>query len=268
MSCEEVKIKLSKVFVYPIKALPAVELETVRITEGGALYNDRRWGIVDRKGRMVNGKNNKRLFSLKPTFDLELETVSFLEGENTRETFDLANLSGLSKYFSKALKQPVFLKENKKQGFPDDITASGPTVVTQASLETVSSWYPDLSLDDIRARFRVNLELSPAPAFWEDGLFKRDRQPKSLQIGDVFIHVSNPCARCSVPIKHPDTGEPYNNFYETFIAQREQTRPDWLDPACFDHWYRLSLNTNIGLEQAKKALTVGDAVKTYETPYF
>ena len=37
----------------------------------------------------------------------------FLEGENTRETFDLANLSGLSKYFSKALKQPVFLKENR-----------------------------------------------------------------------------------------------------------------------------------------------------------
>lgn len=257
-------IKLSKIFVYPIKALPGVELKAASITEGGALYNDRRWGLVDRKGRMINGKNSKQVFLLQPSFDLQLETVHFVDSKNVQKSFELADLKGLSGYFSEALGKPVFLKEDKKQGFPDDLNASGPTVVSEASLEAVASWYPSLSLDDVRARFRVNLELSSAPAFWEDGLFRHNLEPKSLQIGDVAIKASNPCARCAVPIKHPRTGEPHDKFYETFIDKREQTKPNWLDPACFDHWYRLCVNTNIGPEQSAKVLRLGDPVSAHE----
>jgi len=257
-------IKLSKIFVYPIKALPGVQLNAATVTECGALYNDRRWGLVDRKGRMVNGKNNQRVFFLKPIFDLESETVSFVGKNSIPQVFELADLNGLSSYFSGALGKSVFLKEDKRQGFPDDLNASGPTIVSISSLEAVASWYPSLSLDDVRSRFRINLELSSAPAFWEDGLFQHDKEPKKIQIGDVVIKTSNPCARCAVPIKHPTTGEPYDQFYETFIKMREQTKPSWLDTACFDHWYRLSINTNIEPNQSAKVLTLGDSVSAYD----
>ena len=253
-------IKLSHVFVYPIKALPGVQLTAATITECGALYNDRRWGLVDRKGRMMNGKNNQRIFLLKPNFDLESETVSFVDSAGIQQVFELADLDGLSNYFSEALGKPVFLKEDKKQGFPDDLNASGPTIVSQASLKKVASWYPGLSLDDVRARFRANLELSSAPAFWEDRLFRRDREAKKIHIGDVVIKASNPCARCAVPIKSPTSGEAYDKFYETFINMREQTKPSWLDTACFDHWYRLGINTNIEPDQSAKVLKLGELV--------
>jgi len=248
---------LSKIFVYPIKAMPGVEVDSVLITQGGALCNDRRWALEDERGRLVNGKNNKRIFSLQPCFDLAQETITFLS-EGSERTFDLSDSTGLSEHFSALLDKRVFLKEDKAQGFPDDMNASGPTVISAASLEAVLSWYPNLSMDDIRARFRINLEIASEPAFWEDRLFVHEQQPKAIQIGHVTIKSSNPCARCSVPTKDPVSGKPYSNFYETFIKQRESSRPAWTDAECFDHWYRLSANTNINKKEAGKRLTVGD----------
>jgi len=255
-------IELSKIFVYPIKALPGVPLKEVTITEGGALSNDRRWGLVDSQGRMVNGKNNRRIFLLNPVYDLTSETVRFVHKNDVEQVFELADTAGLSHYFSEMLGRPVFLKEDKRQGFPDDLNASGPTLISQASLETVATWFPALSVDDIRARFRVNLEVSPTAAFWEDQVFREKRLPKPIQIGDVTIKPSNPCARCAVPMKHPKSGESYDHFYEIFISMREQTKPSWLDTACFDHWYRLSVNTNIEPEQSGKVLALGQPVST------
>jgi uncharacterized protein YcbX len=237
--------------------MPGVALKTVKITAGGTLYNDRRWALVDKNKRLINGKNNKRVFLLRPTFDLGAETVAF---PDTDEVFSLGDTDGLSAYFSEQLGQPVFMQEDKRQGFPDDMTASGPTVISQASLQAVSSWFPNLSLDDIRARFRVNLEVSPAPAFWEDRLFKQSESAKIIQIGTVSLYSSNPCARCSVPIKNPESGIAYEGFYETFIDKRFRNKPSWADAICFDHWYRLSVNTNIQAVEAGKSLALGDAV--------
>ncbi|MDX2424927.1 MAG: MOSC N-terminal beta barrel domain-containing protein [Cycloclasticus sp.] len=251
---------LSKIFVYPIKALPGVQVNEVAITQGGSLCNDRRWAIADRKGRLINAKNNNRVFLLKPIFDLVLGEVSFIENTEQNQTYQLDDAEGLSNYFTAKLGQPVFLKEDKQQGFPDDTNASGPTMVSTASLKAVASWYPALSLDDVRARFRMNLEVSPAPTFWEDQLFHSEQAPKEVRIGRVKIHASNPCARCAVPMKNPESGEPYGEFYETFLSMREQTRPGWTDAACFDHWYRLGVNTRISRSETGLNMTVGDAV--------
>ncbi|MBL4743907.1 MAG: MOSC N-terminal beta barrel domain-containing protein [Cycloclasticus sp.] len=251
---------LGKIFVYPIKALPGVELSSVEITKGGTLSNDRRWALLDKKGRLVNGKNNSKVFSLRPRFDLALEEVCFVGDELASKTFQLADVKGLSNYFSERLGKAVFLKEDTHQGFPDDMNASGPTLVSQASLEAVSSWYPDLTLDDIRQRFRINMEISGVPAFWEDRCFLTGNEPKMIRVGQVDLQSSNPCARCSVPIKDAQSGKPYDNFYETFIEMRESTKPAWTDESCFDHWYRLSVNTNINAQQGDKKVSVGDAV--------
>ncbi|MEW4983405.1 MAG: MOSC N-terminal beta barrel domain-containing protein [Cycloclasticus sp.] len=253
-------MRLSKILVYPIKALSGVQLNAAAITDGGSLYNDRRWAMVDEQGGLVNGKNNKKIFLLKPSFDLASETVCFLEDGGNKQKFALDDVAGLSEYFTDRLGKRVFVKEDKRQGFPDDMQASGPTVVSQASLEAVASWYPALSIDEVRARFRINLEVSSAPAFWEDQLFRQNETPKIIRIGDVEIYASNPCARCSVPTKDSESGASYSDFYEVFVRNREQTKPSWVDVACFDHWYRLSANTTIKPDQVGKLIALGDVV--------
>lgn len=250
---------LDAIFVYPIKAMPGVQVDAVTITQGGALFNDRRWAIKDEQGRLINGKNNKRIFSLQASFDLTSEVVSF-PSDKGDEMFKLADRVGLSNYFSEKLGKKVFLEEDSQQGFPDDMNASGPTIISKESLNAVLSWYPTLFIEDIRARFRINLEVSSVPAFWEDQLFEANEEPKIIQVGDVKIQSSNPCARCSVPTKDPKSGKPHSDFYETFIKQREQTRPSWTDDRCFDHWYRLSVNTNIYSTQVGMRIAVGDKV--------
>jgi uncharacterized protein YcbX len=254
-------ITLSKVFVYPIKALPGVALDSVEITQSGTLTHDRRWALVDKRGSLINGKNNKQIFLLRPSFDLQALTVRFCDNEE----FSLEDANSLSDYFSDKLHQAIVLKEDKYQGFPDDMNASGPTIVSQASLEAVAAWYRGLSVDDVRARFRINLEVSSVPAFWEDQIFQRNRNPKTIRIGQVAIQASNPCARCSVPIKHPESGLPYDNFYEIFINKREHTRPEWADVECFEHWYRLSVNTRIPGSEAGGVIQLGDCVSLINT---
>lgn len=248
---------LSKIVVYPIKALTGIELGSVAISKGGTLDNDRRWAMVNRKGQMQNGKNNKNVFALRPLFNLEEGTVTFAD-EST--VFELSCNKILEAYLSEKLRKTVFLQENAVAGFPDDPNAHGPTVVSVASLDAVASWYPNLSLGDMRARFRANLEIDGVPAFWEDKVFCSDGSNRAVDIGRVRIQPTNPCARCAVPIKSPASGEPYPMFYETFIKRREDSKPAWLDADCFDHWYRLSLNTRIALNEHGKALQLGDKV--------
>jgi uncharacterized protein YcbX len=249
---------LNKIIVYPIKALVGVELPSVEVTEGGTLKDDRRWAMVDRKGQMQNGKNNKHVFSLRPTFDLDEETISF---EDESERFELSCNVLLQDYLSDKLAKPITLKENVREGFPDDPKAYGPTIVSRSSLQAISSWYSGMPLKEVRARFRMNLEIADTPAFWEDQVFRYQLEPKSVQIGDVSINSTNPCARCAVPMKSPKTGEPFPEFYETFLNSREKYKPDWLDARCFDHWYRLGLNTQISYKQHGAKLSLDDSVK-------
>jgi len=39
-------------------------------------------------------------------------------------------------------------------GFPDDTIANGPIIVSTASLQSVCEWFPGLTVDDVRLRFR------------------------------------------------------------------------------------------------------------------
>ena len=251
---------LSKIFIYPIKALPGVPVDKVSITAGGSLKNDRRWAMFDKNGKAINGKNNNKVFLLKAEFDLNNEQVTFNTGEPSALKFDLADTKPLATYLSEQLNTSVRLLENRDNGFPDDPEAYGPTLISEASLLEVQSWFPRLSLAEIRARFRVNLEVSGVPAFWEDKFFVSGQQPKTALLGNVLIEATNPCARCSVPTKTPTTGKKNSQFYQTFVANREAKKTPWTDADCFDHWYRLSINTKVALSENKKNIHLGDTV--------
>ena len=74
------------------------------------------------------------------------------------------------RFLSAAMGEPVRLVEDAERGFPDDTDSPGPTVVSTATLETVASWFPGLTIEEVRRRFRANLEIGDTEPFWEDRL--------------------------------------------------------------------------------------------------
>lgn len=249
--------RLTRIAIYPIKSLDGVEVGTAAISAGGALTDDRRWAIADAEGRFVNAKRFPKIHRLRAQFDLAATTATLREQSepwDCARTFHLqADRSELSAWLSRYFEQPVTLIENAARGFPDDTNAFGPTAIATASLETVAAWFPELGLDEIRRRFRVNLELDDVPPFWEDSLCG-----KNFRIGDVRVEGVNPCQRCPVPARDASTGEVYPQFQKIFVTQRRQSLPASIDRRWFDHFYRLSLNTRIPTTEAGKELGWGD----------
>ncbi|MGD1920092.1 MAG: MOSC domain-containing protein, partial [Pleurocapsa sp.] len=78
-------------------------------------------------------------------------------------------------------------------GFPDDTYSPGATIISTATLKEIASWYPELEIDDVRRRFRANIELGGVPAFWEDCLFADADSIVKFQVGGVVFMGVYPC---------------------------------------------------------------------------
>ena len=253
---------LSSITVYPIKALDPVHLTHVRITTGGILEHDRIWALRGRDGRYINGKSLARIHRLRSRYLLPSTYVTLSFGEEAAEyTYSVEKENeALAEWLERKLEVPVEVVTDADHGFPDDTLASGPTVVSRATLETVASWFPGLSVIDVHRRFRPNLVIDGVPPFWEDHLFAASGSVE-FKIGDVTLQGINPCARCVVPTRDPVSGEAQSDFRKLFIERRQATLPPWADRSRFDHFYRLATNTRIDPSEAGKVLHVGDQVR-------
>lgn len=267
---------LSRIVIYPLKALDPWTVTEATIAPGGALAYDRRWAIVDERdypdrvaqGRAkpwVNGKREVKIHRLRSRFEPsqgpnqpDRVTLGW-DSLDRGETFELVpGRSALTNWLSQGLGYAVSLQENPDQGYPDDPVSPGPTLISEASLETMSQWFPGQTIEQIRGRFRVNLEISGVPAFWEDQLFGEEGTVKPFQLGTVQVLGVNPCKRCVVPTRDPETGEVWPKFQQQFNEQRRSTLPPWTVADLFQNPYRLSLNTRIPATEAGKVLRVGD----------
>jgi len=261
---------LSRIIVYPIKSLDGVAVSSVTVLQSGALQSDRELAIFDQQNQIVNGKRYPKVHLLRTSFNLETRTVCLqVQGSESTHVFHLdaerRELEGwLSEYFGFS----VGLQQNSVSGFPDDTEASGPTVISTATLETVASWFPGIEVsgqisatDEMRQRLRANLEIEAVPAFWEDQLFSEAGDVVQFQIGSIQVEGINPCQRCVVPTRDSLTGNVYPNFQKIFIKQRQKTLPTWVNASRFNHFFRLSVNTCIPKSEAGKVLRVGDEVR-------
>ena len=257
----DINAYVARLYVYPVKSLDAVKCDRVTVLESGALKGDRAWAIFDRSGNFVNGKRNQRIHSLRSQLDFQTNNIS-LQTHRSRAVFNLvteqpALCNWLENYFG----FPVEIKQNLDMGFPDDTVSPGATIVSTATLEAIANWYPELSTNDVRRRFRTNIEIGGVPAFWEDKLFTTSEQTIKFQIGDVEFMGVNPCQRCVVVTRDPQTGQPYPKFQKTFIQQRKNTLPEWAEKSRFNHYFRLAINTKLSPTEAGKAIEVGDKIR-------
>jgi uncharacterized protein len=250
-------------------------LAQIILGEAGALQLDREFALIDQQDRVVNGKRSPEIHKIRSSFDLPARTVTLhiaplppegeAQAEKTKifqvpQTFHLdSDRASLEQWFSDYFGYPIRLKQNRQMGFPDDTDASGPTVISTATLQTVADWFGS-GLEEIRQRFRTNLEISEVPAFWEDQLYTLSGEGIGFRVGAAQFKSNNSCQRCVVPTRHPQTGDRDPNFQKQFIAYRAATLPDRIPRSRFDHFFRLALNTKVNASEHNKRIQIGDEV--------
>jgi uncharacterized protein len=248
---------LANIWIYPIKSLDGVAVSRSAIWQGGSLAGDREFALVDAAGKVVNAKRTADIHKIRSTVDLTTRIIT-LAANHEQVSFHLDyGRAGLEAWFSQYFGFAVFLRQDCHMGFPDDSEASGATIVSLATLETVAAWF-GIDLDETRRRFRANLEIANTEPFWEDQLYTVSGDSIAFQIGAVTFSSSHPCRRCIVPTRHPETGDRTPDFQQQFITQRSATLPLNAPRSRFDTFYRLTLNTKVAASEAGKVLQVGD----------
>lgn len=257
-------ITVSRITVYPIKAFDGVAVPEIAITSGGALYRDREFAFVRPDGKYMNGKRHANVHRVRTVFDKTLLSATFTTDTQT-QTFHLEyEQSALEQWMSTVIGLPLMLTRNTDLGMPDDDEATGPTVVAEPTYHEVATWFEGMTIDDMRGRFRANIELQgdDIPAFWEDCLYDEPPRRKPFRIGDVRFEGTNPCRRCIVPTRNHITGEELGmTFKKEFVERRQATLPNFAEQIHFqDTYYRLTVNTIIPQSEAGKIIRVGDTI--------
>jgi Uncharacterized Fe-S protein len=155
---------LSHIAVYPIKALDPAAVEQVSVTEVGGLAGDRVYGIVDSDGEYVHGKRTPEVHRLDATFDLTAGRVTLgVHETDRRQEFQIdRDRHDMETWLSEYFDVSVELVEQSGGAQTDsavytDSAAMGPTVVSEATLEEVASWYDGIGPDEMCRRLRPNL---------------------------------------------------------------------------------------------------------------
>jgi uncharacterized protein YcbX len=251
---------LSRINIYPVKSLDGCVVDASPLLANGALRFDRAWALFDEKGQYVNGKRHAAVHRLRAETDLKAERLTLCDASpSTRgeARFQLgSDAADVEAWLSDYFGFPVFLKMNDDGGFPDDPASPGPTLISVASLREIARWF-DLSLDETRRRFRANLEIDGVPPFWEDCLFGPAGTLVRFELGDVVLVGVNPCQRCIVPTRNPDTGLGDDSFVRRFIEHRRDALPASAPADRFNHFYKLAVNTRLGDAEGVGSLAIG-----------
>ncbi len=256
-------VHISAIWVYPIKSLDGVRRERALIRPKAGLENDREFAIADENGRLVTAKRNVNLHRIETSFSEHNQQVSLRNRDLgiEQDTFDLhLGNERLDEWLSDFLGQRVRLVQDAEVGFPDEAYYSGPTIISDESLQAVSQWFADWGPDEAIRRFRANIVLSTPTAFFEDKLLPDSGPPVPFELGDASLIALAPCIRCAVPTRDSRSGEVVQNFQRTFTFQRGVSLPKFVRESQYDTMYSLSVLTRfVGGETT--TLTVGDSLK-------
>lgn len=221
-------MRLSGLFVYPVKGLRGTALTTARVEPCG-LRGDRRWMVVDPRGRFLTQRQLPAMARLDATLSDEALTLGTgddrieVAGHDAarrmavtvwRSRLDAALVDpAADRWLSARLGRPcrlVFLDDARARpvepahgragehvsfadGFPVLLTSAGSLAALNGVLER------PLGMD----RFRSNLVVdgAPAPPAWAE------HDWSLLRIGGTLFRGAAPCVRCRVPGIDQQTGD-------------------------------------------------------------
>jgi hypothetical protein len=273
--------KLSHISVYPVKALDAADLDRVAVTAGGGLAGDRVYALYDDEG-YLNSRRTAAFHPIVSSFDVDAGTVELSAPTRATRTFDVdADRAALEAWLGEHLETDVELRggqsgEQSDRAIYGDGSQTGPTLVSEATLRELASWFDGIDAEGMRRRLRPNLVVAGVEAFWEERLLGSledavyadggtdgdARGHPQVRIGGVILEGVEPIPRCVVPTRDPDTGEEYDGFRETFVRRRAETLPPWTDEATLaGNHYSATVGTHIPEDERGGDLAVGDAVE-------
>lgn len=230
--------RVSSIRVYPFKSLPSVSKSSVRITDIGGLAADRQFALFDADGEVVNGKRTNAVHGINAEIDLEAETIqlSTEKTTTTRRFHFYDDRDALEQWFSDYFEMEIHIDQTTGGGFTDSSSGTGPTIISEATIEELASWFTSLSPAEIRRRLRPNIVLTDVPPFWEDTLIDNE-----FTIGETTLRGVKPVPRCVVPTRDSQSGERTPDFTSVFSEKREETLPKWSPADHFDHYYKVMI---------------------------
>ncbi len=210
-------MKISGIFIYPIKSLKGISLESSVVEKRGLQY-DRRWMLVDENGEFftqrefpkmatvsIQLQNNSLKISAEGFEDLSVPFEMFGETIKVRvwqSVCDaIASENHINKWFSEVLQtncKLVYMPENSERSV-DKLFDKNNDIVSFADgyqLLVIG----ENSLNDLNEklenkipmnRFRPNLVVSGSAPFAEDFWEK-------IKIGETVFRSPKPCARCVI----------------------------------------------------------------------
>lgn len=147
---------LTSIRLHPIKSLDPVPVREAAISPSGGLALDRAWALYSVDGKWVNGKRTPLIHHIRANYSPDLRSVALSVPNDTRKiptrTFAFPEAHDeAAEWFSVFFEQQIIVRYSEG-GFPDDTIASGPTIVSTATLQSVADWFTQSSNDPSQAR--------------------------------------------------------------------------------------------------------------------
>ncbi|HEX5828389.1 MAG TPA: MOSC N-terminal beta barrel domain-containing protein [Candidatus Limnocylindrales bacterium] len=212
---------VTRISIAPVKGLGLVFPDAVQVARTGVV-GDRRFAMLDRDGRLANGKRLGPLVRIRPevttdpdgteTLLLHLPDGSVVGGpvvlgDPVDAVFYGAErparpvLGPYDEVLSGAAGQPLRLVRMTADGHGLDRVDDGAvTLLSQGALEAMAAAAGLDAPVDAR-RFRMTFTIAGVPAHAEDAWLRRP-----VRIGEALVRPMGNVGRCAVTTQDPDTG--------------------------------------------------------------
>jgi uncharacterized protein YcbX len=265
-------LQISQLYIYPIKSLGGIALDTAFLTDRG-LQHDRRWMLIDANNRFLSQRENAQMALLKTALSDDGVVVSYTPDNSSiiipflpqsEEMLDVTVwddtcraqlvISHIDEWFSEKLNLPARLVY-----MPDDsLRQTDPRYTKEGSITSFSDAYPMLiigqaSLDDLNTRlpdalpmnrFRPNIVFTGGEAYSEDTM-------KHINVNGIDLYGVKLCARCVMTTIDQDSAKKGKEPLKTLAKYRLKNNKIYFGQNL--------VHANEGI------LNVGDAITILET---
>jgi uncharacterized protein YcbX len=237
-------LTVSELYIYPIKSLGGIPLDSAALTDRGFAY-DRRWMLVDTENRFLTQRELPKMSLLQVQLREDGLLIQHkLLGDSVQVPFKPAGASctvtvwddiceaqyvdgTADAWFSRMLSLPcrlVYMPEssqrkvdlNYAQG--DEITSFSDgyplLLIGQASLDDLNSRLPQAIAME---RFRPNIVFTGGTPYQEDEM-------TAFNIAGITFYGVKPCARCVIPTIDLSTGEKGKEPLKTLSGYRQRNK--------------------------------------------
>lgn len=208
------RITVTGLAITPVKGMRLKNVPSVELTDGGARGN-RRFYVIDERGRMVNGKPLGALQTVIADYDERAAELALTFSDGTRVEGEVAYDGEVQTAFfssqrtARLLAGPWSAALSERIGQPlrlvetdvgvDRGPAAGVSLISRGSLARLAQAAGTDSID--ARRFRMLIEIAGVAAHAEDEWVGR-----RVRAGSALLSFTGHVGRCAVTTRNPDSG--------------------------------------------------------------